>query len=107
MYSLVLDVCALADSGEYRAVLRNKFGEAQTKCRVNVHANPALSAQRPICIEQLKDVNVMEGQDVCFKCKITGIPPPDVAWFKDGEPLKEDERIRVSKQKVTNCFVGF
>lgn len=94
-YSLVLEKCDLCNSGEYKAVLKNSFGEVHSKMRLNVLPNPNQLNESPCFVEQLKDINVNEGQDVCFKCKVTGIPQPDVVWFKDGNPIQESSNIKV------------
>lgn len=95
-YSLVISKCDLSDNGEYKALLKNDFGEAQSKCRLNVSPNmEELSKNSPHFVELLRDMSVNEGQDVCFKCKVTGIPQPNLKWFKDGQEIEESERIKV------------
>ena len=94
-YSLVLEVCDLNDSGEYKAVLKNKFGQAQSKCRLNVYPNNENFKNSPNFVELLKDINIQKGQDVCFKCVVVGTPQPEVKWFKDGHPIKETNNIKV------------
>ena len=93
----MLEKCDLTDSGEYKAVLKNRFGEAQSKCRLNVYpSNRHEQKNSPKFIELLKDISINEGQDVCFKCIITGTPQPEVKWFKDGNPVSETNKIKVS-----------
>ena len=44
-----------------------------------------------------------KGQDVCFRCRIapsnqddeSPTPQPIVKWFKDGQLLKESDKIKV------------
>ena len=101
-YSLVLEKCDLVDSGEYKAVFKNSFGEAQSKCRLNVYPNNRHESKNsPIFLDLLKDINVNEGQDVCFKCKVVGVPQPQVKWFKNGNPIIETNNIKVSYTKST------
>ncbi len=93
--------CDLNDSGEYKVILRNNFGEIHSKCILNVLA--ALSddetdfslKNRPCFVELIKDTTIKNGQDVCFKCKITGVPQPELKWYKDGNLINEANNIKV------------
>ena len=99
-YSLLINNCHMQDSGEYKAVLSNNYGEVQSKCRLNVLAKPhvkndAVKTIAPYFVEQLKDIKINEGQDVCFKCRVCGQPEPDVRWYKDGVLIEETNNIKV------------
>ena len=84
-------------------MLSNCFGEVQSKCRLNVLVNPLsnknVSKNAPCFVELLKDITVSKGQDVCFRCRLA--PSQDdestacVKWFKDGQLLKESNKIKV------------
>ncbi len=81
-------------------MFKNSFGEAQSKCRLNVYPNNRHETRNmPIFLELLKDININVGQDVCFKCKVSGIPQPDVKWFKNGNPIVENNKIKVGIYK--------
>ncbi|XP_040905683.1 myopalladin isoform X2 [Toxotes jaculatrix] len=41
----------------------------------------------PIFDKKLKNFRAMEGVPVTFSCKVVGIPPPKVYWFKDGKQI--------------------
>ena len=100
-YSLIIKKCELDDSGEYKVILRNSFGETHSKCLLNVLAGffdeetEFSSNKGPCFVELIKDSSIKIGQDVCIKCKITGIPQPDLKWYKDGDPIKESKNIKV------------
>jgi hypothetical protein len=91
----------MLDSGEYKAVLSNIYGEVQSKCRLNVIAKPVIVSTdvmktvSPYFIELLKDIKVSEGQDVCFKCRVAGQPEPIVRWYKDGVLIEESQTVKV------------
>ena len=89
----------MADSGEFKAVVSNIHGEVVSKCRLNVFAKPVLNVKSevvaPYFIELLKDIKINVGQDVCFKCRIAGEPEPEVRWYKDGNLLYENNKIKV------------
>jgi hypothetical protein len=108
-YSLIITECDLSDSGEYKAMLTNNYGQVECKCRLNVLQNISnrnrLSRNSPNFVELLKDAQVIKGNDVCFKCKVTGFPQPEIAWFKDGQELLESAHIKVSSSLETRQFL--
>ncbi len=107
-YSLIITECDLSDSGEYKAILKNTYGQVECKCRLNVLQNISnrnrLSRNSPNFVELLKDAQVIKGNDVCFKCKVTGFPQPEITWFKDGQELVESAHIKVSSHCETRNY---
>ena len=99
-YTLVVDNCGFEDSGEYKAVVMNSFGQVECKCRLNVIASELFDKNAPQFIELLKDLSVKKGQDGCFKCKVAGVPQPEVKWYKDGCLIKESNKIKVSALNI-------
>ncbi|XP_043930851.1 myosin light chain kinase, smooth muscle isoform X2 [Protopterus annectens] len=47
---------------------------------------------------------VLEGQDVIFRCKVSGYPKPDIAWLKGGVPLKERENVQIYEEGDLHCL---
>ncbi|XP_023819006.1 myopalladin isoform X3 [Oryzias latipes] len=41
----------------------------------------------PIFDKKLKNFKAVEGVPVTFSCKVVGVPPPKVYWFKDGKQI--------------------
>ncbi|KAM9726570.1 myopalladin isoform 2-T2 [Menidia menidia] len=41
----------------------------------------------PLFDKKLKNFKAVEGVPVTFSCKVLGIPPPKVYWFKDGKQI--------------------
>jgi len=60
-----------------------------------VAAAEAVEFVAPYFVELLRDIKVSVGQDVCFKCKVAGMPAPEVRWYKDGVLVAESAKIRV------------
>ena len=54
-----------------------------------------LEGTAPVFIESLQPVEVVEGSPAKLQCKVTGVPEPSIEWFRDGEPVKEDKRIKI------------
>ena len=46
-------------------------------------------------IESLQPVEVVQGSPAKLQCKVTGVPEPSIEWFRDSEPVKEDNRIKI------------
>lgn len=44
--------------------------------------------------QELRNHEVTEGDKVYLTIKVTGIPEPEVTWYKNGEQLKEDTRVK-------------
>ena len=44
--------------------------------------------------QELRNHEVTEGDTVYLTIKVTGIPEPEVTWYKNGEQLKEDTRVK-------------
>ena len=37
-----------------------------------------------------EDKQVLEGEEVVFRVKVTGIPQPDITWYHNGEEIMSD-----------------
>lgn len=92
-YYLTINECDSRDSGEYRAMLSNSYGQTQSQCRLNVVSNEI--GNKPVFVDVLKDISVIEGHDVCLKCKVTGFPQPVLKWYRNGIELEESSRVKV------------
>lgn len=50
-----------------------------------------LSGQKILIIEDLEDVDVVEGESAMFKCRISPVEYSNVQWFLDKTPLHTNE----------------
>uniref|UniRef100_A0A3Q0R6U1 Myopalladin n=1 Tax=Amphilophus citrinellus TaxID=61819 RepID=A0A3Q0R6U1_AMPCI len=58
----------------------------------------------PIFDKKLKNFKAMEGVPVTFSCKVVGIPPPKVYWFKDGKQiLKKNVHYKKIREGDGTC----
>lgn len=112
------------DEGKFTLEARNPSGAAETSAFLKVklvptiddtsYVNPDVFQQfelkkRPTAnqppesatnarikiVEPLKDLNLVEGNQVVFSCSIDAYPKPEVNWFKDGQPLPASQRYTV------------
>lgn len=47
----------------------------------------------------MKDTAVMTDALVKFEVVVEGQPTPEVAWYKDGHAVKENDRVKITKKK--------
>ena len=81
---LTISDATLDDEGDYKCVATNRAGEAATSAELLVEEK----LEKPIFLEQLKDLEVLEGSDVRLEVRVKGTEP-EVDWFKDGEVMTE------------------
>ncbi|XP_044525375.1 striated muscle preferentially expressed protein kinase [Gracilinanus agilis] len=78
------------DSGVYTCKLSTAKDELTCSARLTVR--PSLA---PLFTRMLEDVEVLEGRGARFDCKISGLPPPTVTWTHFGNPVEENENVRL------------
>uniref|UniRef100_A0A8C3XUU2 Hemicentin-2 n=3 Tax=Chelydra serpentina TaxID=8475 RepID=A0A8C3XUU2_CHESE len=83
------------DAGSYTCKAVNRVGEAQRHFHVLVLVSPVVYG-----LGSPHDVSVLAGSEVELPCRTTGVPPPQVEWMKDGQPLAPiDSRIQLLEQR--------
>uniref|UniRef100_A0A8C5WLD1 Ig-like domain-containing protein n=1 Tax=Leptobrachium leishanense TaxID=445787 RepID=A0A8C5WLD1_9ANUR len=75
-----------------------KTDQGIIKCQFDLTLSKDQS-NAPSFVYQPKSQTVNEGQDVVFKCEITGDPSPEVEWFKDNVLISVSSHIKVSRSK--------
>ncbi|KAK6753136.1 hypothetical protein RB195_012624 [Necator americanus] len=93
-YTLTVMSCTIRDSGEYRCVSKNVVGEAECSCHVRIGYQ---KTGHPRKVDRLKAPKfhmplpnprqIPEGAEMILTCVVTGVPQPNITWFKDGERL--------------------
>ncbi|XP_071443881.1 protein Obscurin isoform X2 [Hetaerina americana] len=89
-YNLTFDIVKKSDSGEYEVRAKNNMGEVNTRSTLNVNFAPEIISSN------MTDSSIHESLSKVFEVKATGLPRPEVKWFKDGEELKPSKRIIMS-----------
>lgn len=91
MNKKVLFVLILILIGSYKDEARatNERGYAKELFSLDIKVTP------PMFDEELKDVTVVEGENVVLSAKISGNPVPTIEYLKDGKKLKSSNRIKL------------
>ncbi|XP_055374379.1 obscurin isoform X3 [Condylostylus longicornis] len=96
-HSLVIKNCQLNDAGKYKCVASNKEGEDVTQCKINFvdESDKSAKFEAPSFLKKIGDCEVYEGMVAKFTACATGVPEPEVEWFKNGQKLFPSEKIKM------------
>jgi hypothetical protein len=83
---LVIDPVTENDSGLYSCISENIAGFAERFWNVDVFTEPEI-VNSPVEI-----VKPLRGDEVFLTCEVTGNPPPDVIWRRNGRLLELGEK---------------
>ncbi|VDK40947.1 unnamed protein product, partial [Gongylonema pulchrum] len=91
---LTIQNAKLEESGRYSVEIVNSEGKETSSADVTVE----VVAKAPEFTEKLLDVEIKELETVELKVTATGVPTPEISWYKDGVPIQVDsERILVKE----------
>ncbi|KAL7050000.1 hypothetical protein ACKWTF_003934 [Chironomus riparius] len=88
---IVINPSEISDSGMYQCLLANPLGEVES--RVNVHVRKIF--QKPNFMSRFSDLQVLPGHDAKFPARVTGIPKPDVLWYKNEKPIHSNDKYTI------------
>ncbi|VEN40588.1 unnamed protein product [Callosobruchus maculatus] len=77
------------DVGWYEAVARNEHGEARQRVRLEIAELPHIIRRPEITYSVLRGKGRLEA-------RITGVPYPEIKWYKDWKPLAPSSRIKIA-----------
>nr|XP_031831778.1 obscurin isoform X2 [Nomia melanderi] len=77
-------------TGTFTCKLKNEFGEVKTSSTLTVKTRPRL-------IKKLADLRVKEGDTLKLEFSVAGTPAPEVKWYKDGQEVSADARIKITR----------
>nr|XP_033816119.1 hemicentin-1 isoform X1 [Geotrypetes seraphini] len=78
-----------ADAGRYTCVAINEAGEDSIQYNIRVLLPPSVKGADADFPE---DVVVLVNRSMVMECLVSGNPPPQISWYKDGQLLAEDTR---------------
>ena len=82
VHSLHFAESQLEDKGSYTCKAKNRFGEVDAKISLNV------SSIKPVIVRDLQDQQIVEkGKTLELQVEITGVPQPQVKWFKGNDEI--------------------
>ncbi|VTJ68807.1 Hypothetical predicted protein [Marmota monax] len=87
--SLQIEKVDLRDEGVYSCTATNLAGESQGDVALKVLVPPSIEPG-PV------NKAVLENASVTLECLASGVPPPDVSWFKGRQPLSSRTGVTVS-----------
>ncbi|XP_046622205.1 obscurin isoform X7 [Neodiprion virginianus] len=89
-YKLIIKEVKTELSGKYTCKVKNEFGENESSSTLTVHSKPKI-------IKKLTDQKITEGDTLNLKFEVSGVPEPEVKWFKDGKDVSADARIKITR----------
>lgn len=83
--------------------MRNSFPtvEDYNKEEIKLKNEPERSAE---IVKKPKDVFCYENDDLTFQIKVSGNPLPKIYWFKNGSPLVQSDKCRVTFENNIVCL---
>lgn len=89
--SLVIKNVTAKDAGVYTIRAKNELGEDVTQIELIVKSAPKI-------IKKQSDLTGIVDETITMTVQIEATPAPEVKWYKDGQELREDNRISVIKE---------
>ncbi|XP_047025271.1 obscurin isoform X5 [Helicoverpa zea] len=86
------------DAGWYEAVATNEHGQARQRVRLEV-------AEYPAFIKRPEEVVVLERKTARLEARVTGVPYPDIKWYKDWQPLAPSSRTKIQFIEPDTCIL--
>ncbi|XP_053098888.1 hemicentin-1 isoform X3 [Hemicordylus capensis] len=71
----------ITDTGRYVCIVENTAGSAKKYFNLNVHVPPSIAGINP------ENLTVVVNNFISLTCEVTGFPPPDITWLKNGKPI--------------------
>ncbi|XP_026558988.1 hemicentin-1 [Pseudonaja textilis] len=79
----------IANTGRYVCLVENIAGRAKRYFNLNVHVPPNIIGINP------ENLTVVVNNFISLTCEVTGFPPPELSWLKDGKPLSLNTNILI------------
>ncbi|KAM6456551.1 hemicentin-1 isoform 2-T2 [Liasis olivaceus] len=79
----------ITDTGRYVCVVENTAGRAKRYFNLNVHVPPNIIGINP------ENLTVVVNNFISLTCEVTGFPPPDLSWLKDGKHLNLNTNVLI------------
>ncbi|XP_071572462.1 protein Obscurin isoform X5 [Temnothorax nylanderi] len=94
-YKLVIKEVKTELKGRYTCKVQNEYGENSSSSNLTVNTRPKL-------LKKLADQRLKEGETLKLTLEVSGTPEPEVKWYKDGEEVTADARIKITRDSQRN-----
>ncbi|XP_046908014.1 hemicentin-1 [Hypomesus transpacificus] len=81
----------VSDAGRYVCLATSVAGEKEIKYDVSVLVPPFIEGGEEVTTE----TTVVIDSSLELECHATGSPAPVITWFKDGQPVRQGEGVRI------------
>ncbi|KAM4559276.1 striated muscle preferentially expressed protein kinase isoform 2-T2 [Odontesthes bonariensis] len=88
------------DSGTYMCKLSTAKEEVTSCGKLKV-----IPSFEPLFTRELDVLEVIEGRNARFDCKVSGMPPPKIIWSHFEQPLIENEDIRILQESGRHSLI--
>ena len=93
IFSLKKSNMADKDEGKYSVSIENKAGKVSLSSSVRVLKLPSFT-------KGLNNLEILENEDLQLEVEFSGKPLPSPQWLKDGQEMKPDKRIKITKNET-------
>jgi len=83
------------ETGVYICSISNDSGEVSCECNVGV---PDAGQSPPVFTEPLGDLTLQEGENIVLEVTATGVPEPEISFYKDDMVLQNVDGIYIENQ---------
>ncbi|XP_023810079.1 hemicentin-1 isoform X2 [Oryzias latipes] len=86
---LKIKTSEVSDTGQYVCIATNVAGQVDKNFHLNIHVPPRIDGSvRESLVEIISN-------SVSFACDASGIPPPNLSWLKNGQPIENSESLEM------------
>jgi len=94
-YKLIIKEVKTELKGYYTCKVQNEYGENSSSSNLTVNTRPKL-------LKKLADQRLKEGETLKLTFEVSATPDPEVKWYKDGEEVTADARIKITRDSQRN-----
>jgi len=89
--SLVIKQVTAKDAGVYTIMAKNDLGEDSTQIELIVKSAPKITQKQ-------SDMTILIEETGTMIVKVEATPAPEITWYKDGQLIEENNRIKIIKE---------
>ncbi|XP_034942777.1 obscurin isoform X3 [Chelonus insularis] len=90
VHKLMINNIKVEHSGRYTCKLKNEYGTTSSSSNLIVYCKPKI-------VKKFADQKLKEGETLKLEVQISGTPDPTIRWFKDGQEVSADARIKITR----------